>query len=87
MPSKAPHPVTVTVSNAKLTEEDVVKIRALRKTKTQAQLAQRFGVSRLTINNIQNMKTWTHVIDWGLWPNTDTRHLDTPFAGLLHRQL
>ncbi len=46
-------------SNAKVTVADVLAIRAA--TETPAELATRYGVSRSTILNIINRKSWSHV--------------------------
>lgn len=46
-------------SNAKLTARDVLEIRASRE--KAPELAQRYGVSRSTIVNIINGRTWNHV--------------------------
>ncbi|QWY83073.1 HNH endonuclease protein [Rhizobium phage RHph_X66] len=48
-------------SNAKLTADQVVKIRAAANDNTPEELAKTYGVSRSTIINILNRKTWTHV--------------------------
>jgi predicted XRE-type DNA-binding protein len=57
--------------HAKLTEEDIVNIRALvehrstllteARTLSNAALAEKFGVSRSTINKIAMGETWGHV--------------------------
>ncbi len=48
-------------SNAKLTVSDVHKIRSLEGGRDVQALADRFGVSRSTIINILNRRTWRHV--------------------------
>lgn len=45
-------------SNTPLTEANVLEIRSLRGAVKQSDLAKRFGVSRNTIQNIQNGRTW-----------------------------
>lgn len=45
--------------SGKLTPTQVIEIRALAGTMTQQALADRFGVSRPTINHILNGKTWS----------------------------
>lgn len=45
----------------KLTTDDVLKIRALRGVQTQARLADMFGVSQVTVADIQLRKTWRHI--------------------------
>lgn len=44
--------------NSKLTEADVLAIRALTGTMSQAAIAKRFGVSRTTISDIQKGRRW-----------------------------
>lgn len=46
-------------SNAKLTNADVLEIRA--SDKTQRELAERFGVTVSSISNIRRGKSWTHL--------------------------
>ena len=46
-------------SNAKLTADQVMKIRAA--SSTVEELAQQYGVSRSTIVNIRNNTTWKHI--------------------------
>lgn len=46
-------------SNAKLTAADVLEIRA--SSETPSELARRYGISRSTIVNILNRKSWKHV--------------------------
>lgn len=48
-------------SNAKLTADQVVKIRAAANDNSPEELATAYGVSRSTITNILNRKTWSHV--------------------------
>ena len=48
-------------SYAKLTEEDVKYIRAHSKEKLQKEWAEEYGVSRSTIGDIINHRTWKHV--------------------------
>jgi DNA-binding XRE family transcriptional regulator len=49
--------------HAKLTEEKVKSIRLIRKTKglTETEIAEIFDVSRGTINDVLNDRTWGHV--------------------------
>lgn len=46
---------------AKLKARDVPKIRALRRVESQATTAQRFGVSRATISDVQTGRGWSWV--------------------------
>jgi len=46
--------------SAKLTEQDVLEIRAIRGM-TQQAIAERYGVSHQNINNIIHRKLWTHI--------------------------
>ncbi|QNG62626.1 HNH homing endonuclease [Rhizobium phage B1VFA] len=48
-------------SNAKLTADQVVKIRAAANDNTPDELAKTYGVSRSTIINILDKRTWTHI--------------------------
>ncbi|MBD9511550.1 HNH endonuclease [Ensifer sp. ENS10] len=48
-------------SNAKLSADQVVKIRAAANDNTPEQLAEEYGVSRSTIINVLNRKTWKHL--------------------------
>ncbi|SOC90080.1 HNH endonuclease [Rhizobium sp. AN5] len=48
-------------SNAKLTADQVMKIRAAANDNTPEELAKTYGVSRSTVINIINGKTWKHV--------------------------
>jgi len=49
--------------NHKLTEEQVIQIKLLLKEGilTQQEIADMFGVSRLTISNIKNKRNWNHI--------------------------
>lgn len=47
--------------SAKLTEAAVLKIRALGKSRTLADIGAEFGVSEATISLIRNRKSWRHV--------------------------
>lgn len=47
--------------SAKLTEDDVKEIRELYTIMTQQELAEMFGVSRPTIGDIVNNRTWKHL--------------------------
>jgi len=48
-------------AKAKLTEADVLEIRAKHGSHTRAQLASEYGVSQVSISYILNRKTWRHV--------------------------
>lgn len=48
---------------SKLNEEKVRQIRQLAATVSQKVLAERFGVSRSTLNSVVLKRTWTHVAD------------------------
>ena len=50
-------------ANAKLTEDQVREIRALRGVRKQVDVAADYGVSQLVITNIQLGKSWKHVLD------------------------
>ena len=49
------------ITQAKLTEEQVLQIRGLRDTMTQACIGAKFGVTRSIINRIINRKLWRHI--------------------------
>lgn len=49
------------IGTAKLTEKQVLEIRSLYKIIPQKQLAQNYGVSRGTIQNIHEGRNWKHV--------------------------
>ncbi len=46
---------------AKLTDEQVIEIRALAKQASQSEIASRYGVKRATVSAIQRWKTWKHL--------------------------
>ena len=46
---------------AKLTDENVRKIRSMKGAVSQAALASQFGVCQTSISHIQRGKTWTHI--------------------------
>lgn len=48
-------------SFAKLTEQQVIKIRSLVRTMPQQDIAERYGVSQTLISRIKLRKTWTHL--------------------------
>jgi hypothetical protein len=49
------------INTAKLTEADVLAIRALAATTTQKQLASQFGVGQTAIQSILTRKSWKHI--------------------------
>jgi hypothetical protein len=48
-------------AQAKLTEQQVHAIRAMRNTATHEQLGARFGVNKVTIRDIMQRKRWRHI--------------------------
>lgn len=46
---------------AKLTEANVLEIRALRGVETQANIAKRFGVSGVLVSRVQRREAWKHL--------------------------
>lgn len=55
------HPHGADSPNAKLTEDQVREIRRLRGSKSQSEVAKRFGVSKTGVWNIWARKSWSHV--------------------------
>jgi hypothetical protein len=66
---------------AKLTEDDVRKIRVLVKQHSHRAVAERFGVSRIAVLHIANGKAWKHVSDTAPTPtNGQPPRSKTPTA-------